>query len=71
VKAHKKEGIMDYIQSTAIWFAMKSFIDRTSERRAPGEANSFQPEEEFVPFRLPPVKLEPREEAQPRVAAAA
>ncbi len=62
---------MDYIQSTAIWFAMNSFMARMSERRAPGEANPSQPEEEFVPFRLPPVKLQPREEAQPRAAVAA
>ena len=62
---------MDYIQSTAIWFALRSIIAPTSERRVPGEASLSQPEEEFVPFRLPPVQLQQTEEAQPRVAVAA
>ncbi len=62
---------MDYIQSMAMWIAMESTMARISERRVPGEANLSQPEEEFVPFRLPPVKPEPTEEAQPRVAVAA
>jgi hypothetical protein len=62
---------MDYIQSMAIWFAMRSTMAPTSERRVPGEANRSRPEEEFVPFRLPPVKPQPTEEAQPRVAVAA
>ena len=62
---------MDYIQSTAIWFALRSTMAPTSERRVPREANLPQPEEEFVPFRLPPVKPQQTEEAQPRVAVAA
>jgi len=71
VKAHRREEIMEYIQSVTMWLAMESTVARISERRVPGKANPSQPEEEFVPFRLPPVKLQPAEEAQPRVAVAA
>ena len=56
---------MDYSQSLAIWFAMKS----TREREAPGKATPSQPEEVFVPFNLPPVKPQATAEAQPPVAA--
>jgi hypothetical protein len=62
---------MDYIQSVASWIAMKSIMAHTSQRRAPGEANRFQPEEVFVPFHLPPAKPQPTEEAKPPVAVAA
>lgn len=62
---------MDYIQSVIMWIAMENTVARISERRAPGKANLSQPEEEFVPFRLPAVKPQPTEEAQPRVAVAA
>ena len=55
---------MDYNQSLAIWLAMKSTV-------APWEANQSQPEEVFVPFKLPPVKPEPMEEARPPVAVPA
>ena len=56
---------MDYSQSLAIWFAMKS----TRERGAPGKATPSQREEVFVPFNLPPVKPQATAEAQPPVAA--
>jgi hypothetical protein len=70
VKAHtRKEEIMDYIQSVASWIAMKSIMARTIQRA--GEANPSQPEEEFVPFNLPPAKTQPTEEAQPAAAVAA
>ena len=58
---------MDYSQSLAIWFAMKSM----RERGAPGKGTPSQPEEVFVPFNLPPVKPEPMEEAKPAVAVPA
>ena len=56
---------MDYSQSLAIWFAMKS----TRERGAPGKATPSQPEEVFVPFNLPRVNPQATAEAQPPVAA--
>lgn len=62
---------MDYIQSVASWIAMKSIMARTSQRRAAGEANPSQPEEEFVPFNLPPAKPQPTEEDQTAAAVAA
>jgi hypothetical protein len=55
--------IMEYTQSLAIWLAMKSMVARI--------ANQSQPEEEFVPFNLPPVKLEPTKEARQPVAVPA
>jgi hypothetical protein len=48
---------------------MKSIMARTIQRA--GEANPSQPEEEFVPFNLPPAKTQPTEEAQPAAAVAA
>ena len=50
---------MDYSQSLAIWFAMKSM----RERGAPGKATPSQPEEVFVPFNLPPL---PQRQQSPR-----
>ena len=55
---------MDYSQSLAIWFAMKSSVAGIRGRGAPEE-------EVFVPFNLPPVKPEPVEEAKPAVAVPA
>jgi len=53
---------MDYSQSLAIWFAMKSSVAGIRGRGAPEE-------EVFVPFNLPPVKPQATAEAQPPVAA--
>lgn len=55
--------IMEYTQSLAIWIVMKSVVARF--------ANQSQPEEEFVPFNLPPVKPEPTKEARQPVAVPA
>jgi len=55
---------MDYSQSLAIWFAMKSSVAGMRGRGAPEE-------EVFVPFHLPPAKYEPTKEAQPPVAVPA
>ena len=55
---------MDYSQSLAIWFAMKSSVAGMRGRGAPEE-------EVFVPFNLPPVKSELMEEAKPAVAVPA
>jgi hypothetical protein len=52
---------MDYSQSLAIWFAMKSSVAGIRGRGAPQE-------EVFVPFNLPPLKPEPTEDAKPAVA---
>ena len=54
---------MEYTQSLAIWFAMKSLVARI--------ANQSQPEEVFVPFNLPPLKPEPTKEARQPVAVPA
>jgi hypothetical protein len=63
------EQIMEYTQSLAIWMAM-SILASIRERGAPLEANPSQPEEGFVPFRLPAAKPQPTVEAQPSVAVA-
>ena len=55
---------MDYSQSLAIWFAMKSSVAGIRGRGAPAE-------EVFVPFNLPPLKPEPEEDAKPAVAVPA
>ena len=55
---------MDYSQSLAIWFAMKSSVAGIRGRGAPEE-------EVFVPFNLPPLKPEPAEDAKPAVAVPA
>ncbi len=55
---------MDYSQSLAIWFAMKSSVAGIRGRGAPQE-------EVFVPFNLPPLKPEPAEDVKPAVAVPA
>jgi hypothetical protein len=55
---------MDYSQSLAIWFAMKSTVAGIRGRGTPQE-------EVFVPFNLPPLKPEPAEDAKPAVAVPA
>jgi hypothetical protein len=59
---------MEYNQSLAIFFAMNSVVASSKGRRAAGQAYPSQQEEEFVPFRLPPMTSEPTVEAQPPVA---
>jgi hypothetical protein len=64
------EQIMEYTQSLAIWMAM-SILASIRERGASLEANRSQPEEGFVPFRLPLAQPQLRAEAQPAVVGAA
>jgi hypothetical protein len=59
---------MEYNQSLAIFFAMRSVMASSKERGAAEQAYPSQSEEVFVPFRLPPMTSEPTVEAQPPVA---
>jgi hypothetical protein len=63
---------MEFIQLVTIWLSMESVVESitasSKERRAAGQAYPSQQEEEFVPFRLPPMTPQPTVEVQPPVA---